>query len=138
VQIPEGWEVSPFYHMGTEDVDLKTVAVHKGTALEFQVMLCPTLQIQYYPESKHYVAQSKSNYQQAEDIEPLTLGKNTWNGFSCMTSKYGGEYNIPLYWFMTDMDGNKFAIAYWPELGEEKTSLNDADVKAIISSITLD
>ena len=140
VSVPKGWEVMPFYHMGTEDVDQKTVAVHKGSAMEFRSMFVPGMQIQIHSGSGFSAERNVSFYQDVKEMQPVKLGNYTWKGYTALASGLSGvTYDRPFVYMWTEAGNDKnFVVAIWTEATGGKISLDDADVKAIISSITLD
>jgi len=135
VQVPKGWAVSPFYRSG--QVVPNTLGVHKGTQDEYKMMSVPCMQIQFSTASGfNGERNAKAAYQELKDMQPVTLGKNTWKGYTGMATRTGVRYDLPVIYMWTEIDGANIVVAIWTELGDKKISLNDADVKALIGSIT--
>ena len=137
VEVPKGWAVSPFYR--NNQVISNTLGVHKGTQDEYKMMTVPCMQIQFITSSGfNGERNAKAAYQELKDMPPVTLGKNTWKGYTGMATSTGVRYDLPAIYMWTELDGATIAVAMWTELGGKKISLSDADVKALIASITLE
>ena len=133
VQVPKGWAVTPFYRSG--QISPNTIAVHKGTAEEYKLMVAPFLQIQLHTESGFSGEQNaKNSFQELKEMQSVTLGKNLWKGFSAVQTRSGNKTPVNYIW--TAVDGGHISIAVWTEMGDKKISLDEADVKALIASIT--
>jgi len=134
VQVPKGWEVTPFYRNG--QVSPNTLSVHKGTKEEYKLMSVPFLQIQFSTESGFSGEKNaKLSFQELKEMQPIALGKHTWNGVTGISVRSGGN-NLPVIYIWTEVNGANIAITVWREMGDKKISLEDADVKALIASIT--
>ena len=135
VQVPKGWASTPFYRSG--QISPNQLSVHKGTAEEYKLMSAPFLQIQLSTESGFSgEVNAKNSFKELKDIQPVTLGKNTWKGYTGVQAR--GSSSIPLVYIWTAVGDANIAITLWTEMGDKKISLDDADVKAIIGSITIE
>ena len=133
VQVPKGWAVTPFYRSG--QISPNTLSVHKGTAEEYKLMSVPFLQIQLHTESGFSgEVNAKNSFKELKDMQPVTLGKNTWKGYTGIQAR--GSSSMPLNYIWTEVNGANITVTVWKEMGDKKISLDDADVKAIIASIT--
>lgn len=72
----------------------------------------------------------KELYEETADLEPITIGNYTWNGFT------GESIGTPIAILWTGEEGaGQIQLTICLENGD-KISLEDADVQAIIASIT--
>ncbi|MCL2815732.1 MAG: hypothetical protein FWD23_14135 [Oscillospiraceae bacterium] len=134
VLVPKGWEVSPFYKDG--EVEPNTLAVHKGTAMDYMLLAVPMIQFYFFPEGDRFGSNiDKAMYDSPADIEPVKIGEYTWTGFTYMGTKSGTAFDVPCVLIWTDAGAHKIQAAVWLELGETKITLEDADVQAILSSL---
>jgi len=137
IQVPKGWEVSPFYRSG--EIVPNTLGVHKGTALEYRSMSVPCMQIQFHPKGGHNLeTNAKAAYQEVKEMKAVQLGKYKWSGYTGMGTSNGIRYDLPVVYMGTEVDGAQISVAIWLEMGDKKISLDDADVKSLISSITIE
>ena len=137
VQYPKGWEVSTFY-MGGE-VEPNTLAVHKGSQMDHRLMAIPSMQINFTPSGEtdeDAERTAKYSYKELKEMQPVQIGKNTWKGYTGMAASMGGGYNLPVTFLWTYVGDAQIKVAIWTEMGGKKITLNDADVKSIIASIT--
>ena len=73
----------------------------------------------------------KELYEDAADLEPVTIGDYTWNGFT------GTSLDTPIAVLWTGEQGSgQILVTLCLENGD-KISLEDADVQAIIASIQI-
>ena len=64
------------------------------------------------------------------DLEEFTLGAYMWNGYTCTSLGY------PYTMLEATHDGCVFHVMILMKNGEYEISLNDADVRSIIESIS--
>jgi hypothetical protein len=128
VYVPGGWLAIPITRNGAPDPD--ALAIYKGAQDESGMMSCPGIKI-YYPVGHDVDPKTKSRCSNVSDLAPLTLENCTWEGFS-------GDYNgSPVTVLLNDGDEG-FEVLVWTkaEFGDETISIRDADVLAIIASIS--
>ena len=123
VSAPSDWEIQKRRVDGKEMDD--QVYVIKGEADSTSY---PNILICYYKDPSQY-KDERSFYKDAKDIEPVEAGDRKWEGYSyslfgsseaCLTAKEGDAL-----WVC------KFSL----EKGGEKISVDDKDVKEILSSL---
>ena len=70
-------------------------------------------------------------YDEAKDIEPITAGDKTWEGFT------GTSFEAPLAILWTgEAGGDQFQVTVWLETDEATIALDDADFLAILEGVT--
>ena len=133
---PDGWEAHPFYHASSGEINPDTAGVYKGLPDDYGRGLIPGMQITV---RKGLSVPPKSMYQGAEDIEPVTIGNHTWNGF-IVYQQYTGTVYMPLTVLWATVGDKRIQIGAYAPRGEKDKikhiSLDDPDVRAIIASIT--
>ena len=129
--VPKGWKAFPYADYFSEDpnaTDPDIIRVCKGGKTEADLFSNPYLQINYYgPDIE--MGSVELFYDNIVALAPQQIGNYTWNGFT--TNDYGGT-NAILY--TTDGE-HQFQVSVW--MGDNEIHLEDADVQAIIASITL-
>ena len=70
-------------------------------------------------------------YDNVADMEAFTLGAYTWNGYTCTSLGY------PYTMLEATHNGCVFQVMILMKNGEHEVSLNDADVRSIIESISI-
>jgi len=131
VNVPSGWADMPFGST-LSDGDPYGLRVYWDTGDSLDYIFSPTVVISVIYESQVFEAQtSKSEYTGVTDLQPVTLGGYTWNGFTGTTN----DYLKTIIWANDGSDVIK--IEFDMNNSKGTLSLDDADVKAIISSITL-
>lgn len=128
--VPNGWTAYPVTDLFDEyegDYDPTAVQIVKGAESEFDVFSKPYIQINYYGEETQMIS-SKDFYDDAKDIEPMQIGNYSWNGFTTDNS----GYPTAILWTEGDVLIQLMIILE----NNDKISLDDADVQAIIASIT--
>ena len=135
VFVPKGWEISPFYSSGK--VDPNVLGVHKGAATDYSGGLIPGMQISYRKGTGERLP-IKSFYNEVEDMEPITIGSHTWEGFTSY-QKYTDTVFMPLTIIWTTIGNDAVQVGLFAPRGERdivsQVSLDDADVIDIIASI---
>jgi len=131
VTIPSGWGDIP-YGSALSEGDPYGVRVFWDTGDSLDFMFSPYMTISVLFEGRVFEAEtSKSDYTGVTDIKPVTLGNYTWNGFI-------GTINGYLKTIIWAKDGGDFIkIELDMENSRGSLSLDDEDVKTIISSIAL-
>lgn len=134
VQVPDGWKAFPVSDMWSEDstaTDPDQVNVVKGGETEFDLLSKPYIQIVHY-EPNSMITPSKDYYDTAEDVAPITTGNLTWEGFQAEGML--GDTFILLW--TTNADGHQFQVNVFNETDGGTITLDDADVQAILASIS--
>ena len=89
-----------------------------------------SLLIIYYKDASTY-ASAKSFYNDAQDLAPLQIGDRTWEGYKYTSSGYPGTC-------LTSKDGNGLWVCLFVlENGDNKITIEDEDVKTILSSLKI-
>jgi len=129
--VPNGWE-SILIESALSDNDPYGMVVYLDTGDSLDMFFAPGLHISVFREGEMFGKNmSKDEFLNSSDLAPLTLGNYTWNG-------YTGEYKsipVTVLWTQTGKDIIEIKIELKNVNGE--ISLNDADVRAIISSVLL-
>ena len=130
VLIPKGWRAiratDPFEN-GKLREDM--VYINKGAKSDIAIFSTPGVVVLYAPNAMTHPP--KSFYDDTADITPFTAGKYAFEGFS---GKFSGK---PLIVFWTTNAKEYFQITINAEIDGKKIALDDADVQAIIASVTL-
>ncbi|MBQ9833148.1 MAG: hypothetical protein IJO48_05380 [Clostridia bacterium] len=133
--VPKGWKAFPVSDIFS-DVEGATnpdqVQIVKGGETEFDTLTKPYIHVTYYGPNSSLLTPDKEWYDEATDIEPLTLGGREWKGFT------GKSFDLPITVIWTEEDANdqQYQVNIFLETSSGKISLEDADVQAIIASIT--
>ena len=131
VSVPSGWADMPF-ESAMSDGDPYGIRVFWDTGDSLDYVFSPTVVISVFFEGQVFEAQTKkSDFTGVTDVKPVTLGNYTWNGFTGTEN----DYLRTVIW----ADDGKDVIKVVIDMNNSKgpLSLDDADVKAIISSIAL-
>lgn len=131
---PEGWLAVPTADMwsdeeGATDPDQFTLV--KGGESEFDTLTKPSIQVVHY-EPESMMVPSKDLYEGAVEVAPITAGDLTWEGFS---AKDFLDNPMTILW-TTNADGHQFQLNLFTETAQGKYALTDADVLAILASVT--
>lgn len=128
VVIPQGWNC--FYGIDSEgNKSEKKLHVFKGAETEFDVFSRAGLTICFYGKEDIFIT-IREFYDNVQDIEPFELGEHRWTGYTC--TSFGYHYTM----LTSFRDGVVFYVMLLTKNGEYKISLEDADVKTILESIT--
>ena len=134
--VPDGWLGIPTSDLFDEyegDTDPTTYSAYKGAKKELDAFSKPGVQVKYYPPETSYWS-AKGWYDDAKDIDPITVGGRTWIRYTCSSLDY------PLCIWETGEDGgDQFVITEWLDNGDKSDKLtpDDVEVQAIAASITL-
>ena len=134
VTVPGGWKAwgasdvfkdySPEY-----DHDPNGIELRKGAKTDLDQLTTPGMTIKYYGYGKKRPDMSKSFYDDAEDLSPMTIGSRVWEGFT------GKSFGDPVAALWTEDGFDKFTVFVMLEKGGKKISLDDADVQTILKSV---
>ena len=134
VLVPKGWKAFPYYQAGSQVVIPGTVAIRKGATDLIDQFKTPGILIAITKRSNN-ITLSKSNFADGEDLEPFEMGKYTWTGIKGTFSL--GSTVTPMLMVQTISEGYNYRVDFILEGSGKKISIDDADVKAIIESITV-
>ena len=134
VLVPEGWKAFPYYQAGSQEVIPGTVGIRKGATDINDQMRTPGLLIAITKRT-NLITISKSSFADGEDVEPFQMGKYTWTGIKGTFSL--GSTVTPMIMVQTLNEGYNYRVDFILEGSGKKISMDDADVKAIIQSITV-
>ena len=128
VPVPSGW--GAFLADAADDTSVTLV---KGGSSMMDLIFNPAISVMYTPLGT-LVLDSRDIQESSEDIEPFSLGGYDWTGYSY--SSYG------LSGIRINTEGNfgTITVSISPRGmagGDETISLEDADVQAILSGITV-
>lgn len=133
--VPDGWmafvKSDVFQDYPDEDGDPTGVRIYKDAKSEWDMFSKPGVLIDYYPNSDTSLEYLKAWYDNAEDIDAITVGKYTWEGFK------GESAEEPTLVLLTETDAGQIQVTMTLESSGGKIALEDADVQAIITSITI-
>ena len=129
LDVPECWKV--FSSLDSDGkITPKKVHVYKDASVDVDIFTHAGITVCMYGKSEYYLS-PKFFYDDVCDIEPFTVGKNTWNGFSCTSLGY------PYIILDTKQDGCTIQVMILLQNGDRKISLDDEDVKKIIGNISV-
>jgi predicted small lipoprotein YifL len=135
VMVPAGWKAFPVSDIFSEEenaTDPDGIQVAKGAESEWDLLSKPYLDIDFYDaDTSGLLTPDKEWYDNAADISPLTTGDLTWEGFSAVSF----EMPMTIIW-TTDSEGNQYQVTIWTEMTDGNISLDDADVQAILASLS--
>ena len=124
-----GFHGADYFGDYEEGYDPNVIQIAKGAKSEIDMLSKPYLMINFYADANAF-SSSKSFYADAKDIEPIELGNYSWTGFTVENAGYPTAV-------LEATDGTiTIQVTAILENGNEKISLDDADVQAIIASIT--
>ena len=133
VLVPNGWKAFTVADIWSDDPNAtnpNSVNIVKGGETEIDLLSKPYVNVTYYSPDTYMVAPTKSMYDDAADIDDVTIGSYTWHGFTC--SSFGYKY----YMLWTGEQGSdQFQVNVLYESTGGSFDFNDADVQAIIASV---
>lgn len=129
VTVPDGWMAFSGTDSGGK-VTPKKIHVYKGISLETDIFTHAGITVCFFDKEDYYLS-PKHFYDNIQDIEPLTIGAHTWNGYTCTSLGY------PYTMLDTEHDGCIFQVMILMKNREHEISLWDPDVRAIIESISM-
>lgn len=132
--VPDGWmgfHGVDYFEEYEEGYDPNVIQIAKGAESEADLLFRPYVMINYYAPDNPMMEPMKDLYEDAADLEPVTIGDYTWNGFT------GTSFDTPIAVLWTGEQGSgQILVTLCLENGD-KISLEDADVQAIIASIQI-
>ena len=128
INVPVGWMA--FFGIDSEcRTTQKKVHIFKDAKLETDIFTHAGITICFFDRQDYYLS-PKFIYDNVADMEAFTLGAYTWNGYTCTSLGY------PYTMLEAKHDGCVFQVMILMKNGEYEISLNDADVRFIIESIS--
>ena len=136
VLCPEGWLAMTKAAVFSEDGSAKDpngLILAKGAASEDDLLVSPSIQFTYYPDSMNIsdFESMKVFFENVVDLDPITVGGNTLKGF-----RYGKGAEA-IYW-MEEPFCLQITVVYVGIAGGDSIAITDADVQAILASFALD
>ena len=129
IVVPDGWMA--FCGIDSEcRTTQKKVHILKDARLETDIFTHAGITICFFNRQDYYLS-PKFIYDNVEDMEAFALGAYTWNGYTCIGLGY------PYTMLEAKHDGCVFQVMILMKNGEHEVSLNDADVRSIIESISI-
>jgi len=131
VLVPDGFGALPF-ESALGDDDPYGVKVFIDTGDDYDSLFSLGLSISVFLGGEMIDFNIKrSDFNGASDIQPLNLGNYTWKGYK------GDLYDVPTVVLFADDGSDVISVVMGMKNSKQTLSLDDADVKAIISSIAL-
>ncbi|MCL2727553.1 MAG: hypothetical protein FWD56_04130 [Bacteroidales bacterium] len=131
VLVPNGWKAFPYYKSGGTDPLPNTVGIHKGAKTMFEQMSTPGIVINYYEEAKYVMKPNKDWYEDVVEMKPFALGNYEWEGFT------GVSYGNPVAIIWTTNGVEMFQLNIFLKMYDKEIAYEDADVQAIIASVSI-
>lgn len=131
--VPEGWKAFPVVDAFSDEENATVpdkLNVCKGGETDLDLFSHPYIQITYFDPGTDMMNLSSSWYDDPVELDPITTGDKTWNGFSA--ASLGSKLTV--LW-TGEIGGDQFQVTLWTETDNGTISLEDADVQAILSSI---
>jgi len=128
IAVPDGWMA--FCGIDSEcRTTQKKVHIFKDAKLETDIFTHAGITVCFFGRQDTYIS-PRFFYDNTVDIEPFRLGAYTWNGYTC--TSFGYPYTM----LEAKQDGCVFQVMILEKNGEYEISLADADVQAILASLT--
>ena len=134
--IPDGWLAVPVADMWSDDPDAinpSALQVVKGGKSEWDLLTKPYIQINHYDPNTEMMEPWKDMYDGAVDLAEFTTGSLTWKGF---TAKDLLGNDMMVLWTAGDAAGNQYQLTVIPKTDDGESTLQDADVLALLGSLT--
>lgn len=128
INVPVGWMA--FWGIDSEcRTTRKKVHIYKDAKQETDIFTHAGITICFFNRQDWYLS-PKFIYDNVADMEAFTLGAYTWSGYTCTSLGY------PYTMLEAKQDGCVFQVMILMKNGEHEISLDDADVKIILESLT--
>jgi len=128
VQVPSGWKL--FHGTDSESrITQKKIHICKDGKLETDIFTHVCITVCFFGKQDYYLS-PKFFYDDVADMEAFTLGAYTWNGYTCTSLGY------PYTMLDAKRDGCVLQVMILMKNGEQEISLDDADVKMILESLS--
>lgn len=134
VSAPEGWGLVPVPDMLDKyegDTDPNAAYIILNGTKDTDVIRHPYIWLTYYPDASKY-SSSKAFYDEVKDLEPVTVGGKSWEGYSYVSSGYPG-------FCLTAKDGDALWVCLVSSERDngEKIAVTDEAFRSIIESVKL-
>ena len=132
--VPDGWmgfHGMDYFDEYEEGYDPNVIQICKGAESEWDQLSTPYVMVTYFSPDNPMYEPSKDYYEEGADLEPFTTGSYTWKGFTAKSL----DTPIAMLWTGEYGEG-QIQLMICLENGE-KISLDDVDVQAILTSISI-
>ena len=130
--VPNGWKAFPQHDVFSDDAKAMlpdVINIIKGGSSDTDMFTKPYIRFDFGDAEKTLYFTDKDFYDDVADLEPITTGEHTWNGFSCTSLGYKMI-------ILCCEDGDlQYQATIYTEQSNGKISLDDADVQAILASV---
>lgn len=130
--VPEGWTAFPITDVFSDDdaADTSCFNIIKGGTSDLDLFSKPYVRLDYYGPDTQMMKPSSEYYENVEEVAPLQLGAHSWSGFI-------GEDGYGKSAILWVEEGNiQYQAIIWLEIENEKITIEDEDVQAILASVT--
>lgn len=138
VLVPTGWKAFETPDMWSDEegaIDDTSLAVYKGAEKEIDMLLKCGMNFKYFESETNYF-DSRELYDEASDISPIKTGDLTWEGFhATMEITEDSAYHYTVLTTKKE-NGALMQVTILEENEGETISADDADVRAILESVT--
>lgn len=134
VDVAKGWKAFPSKDLFSDEenaMDPDRCSVCKGGETELDLFSKPYIQFDYYGPDREMMRPTKDLYDKAEDLEPITAGETTWEGF---VAESAGT-KVAILFYETDEGTHQYQACFWFGSNGDEISFTDADVLEILSSV---
>ena len=132
--VPDGWmgfHGMDYFDEYEEGYDPNVIQICKGAKTDWDLLSKPYIMVTYFSPDNPMYEPSKDYYEEGADLEPFTTGSYTWKGFTAKS------LDTPIAILWTGEEGaDQLQIMICLE-NKDKISLDDADVQAILASISI-
>ena len=132
--VPDGWmgfHGVDYFDEYEEGYDPNVIQICKGAKTEWDLLSKPYVMVTYFSPDNPMYEPSKDYYEEGADLEPFTTGSYTWKGFTAKS------LDTPIAILWTGEEGaDQLQLMICLE-NKDKISLDDVDVQAILTSISI-
>lgn len=129
--VPEGWAAFPIADVFSDDsaADTSCFNIIKGGTSDLDLFSKPYVRLDYYGPDTMMRKPSSEYYENVQEVAPMQLGAHSWSGFI-------GEDGYGRSAILWVEEGNiQYQAIIWLEIGNEKITVEDEDVQAILASV---
>lgn len=133
VGVPAGWTAFTTTDMFADDpntVNPNQIQICKGGETQFDLFSKPYVQFDYYGPDKTMMRPTKDIYENGADLEAITAGEYTWEGFTADS----GDNKLAVLFLEIDEE-RSFQATVWYNVDGNAINLTDADVLQILASV---
>lgn len=130
--VPGGWKAFPQHDVFSDDPNAMlpdVINICKGGESDMDLFSKPYIRFDFGGANKTLYMADKDFYDDVKDLDPITTGSHTWNGFSC--DNYGSKLTV----LFCEEGAIQYQASIFTETSGGKISLEDADVLAILASV---